>query len=516
MSIGNKNKSDLNLYCQKAHIPIATYTSELKEGNFHSTVTVKDTHYPSTSGYPTKKEAENDAAGVALISILQKQFGGQTFDDVIALLELRFPSKNKKKSKQAAASLVEVMPRKVEGRVEVDSATAQTRPTHTQQQPQVVAAFPSQQSVALDHQAVVTSRTVIGQGPSHPQQGYLVTGGGVDSIVTSQTPVAYPKGRISVGGATNVNQCSGTMSANFCHPGGPTTPTQSPAAPWVAAYAHAPPAVMYSQMPQGQVQTNVAPYVYYGVPGHSQAPPLNPPHIFQSSPQRGMHSPRPSMSSTVGPVHVTPPPGLQNVQMAARFPVAPPSTSSPPPPPPGFSPRQPIATTQLLPSKPLNAIPVSHDRHGFPTSASSSYNSQDPSTVVQSSPPSWIPQVDHPKALEALCSRLKLSVPMYQIKEEGNGNFWAEVKVGDKTYQTRWKCDDFDQAKMMAAMEALSQLALTSMDVQRVDNSGTGIEYALYTVHMYSVTTACSVTDDGYTFCHLNINVIILCAYYIL
>ena len=498
MSIGNKNKSDLNLYCQKAHIPIATYTSELKEGNFHSTVTVKDTHYPSTSGYPTKKEAENDAAGVALISILQKHFGGQTFDDVIALLELRFPSKNKKKSKQGAASLVDVMPRKVEGRVEVDSATAQTRPTHTHmQQQQVVTAFPSQQSVALDHQAVVTCRTVTGQGPSH-----LVTGGGVDSIVTNQTPIAYPKGRSSVGGGTNANQYSGTVSA------------QSPAAPWVTTYA--PPAVMYSQMPQGQVQTNMAPSSYYIVPRHSQAPPLNPvlhPHIFHSPPHGGMCSPRPPMSSAAGPVHVTPPPGLQNVQMAARFPVAPPSTSSPPPPPPSFSPRQPITTAQFPPSKPLNAIPVSHDRHGFPTSASSSYNSQDPSSVVQSSPPSWIPQVDHPKALEALCSRLKLSVPMYQIKEEGNGNFWAEVKVGDKTYQTRWKCDDFDQAKMMAAMEALSQLALTSVDVQRVDNSGTGIEYALYTVHMYSVTTACSVTDDGYTLVIL-ILMLLLCAYY--
>ena len=504
MSIGNKNKSDLNILCQKSHILTASYTSAVVEGNFVSTVSVKGHEYRSTSGYPTKKEAENDAAGVALIDILRRDYSGRSFDEVISLLELKFPSKNKKKAKQGVGLS--------ESPSQQERTTAEVIPPPYAQQTAMVHQHPQSMTVASQAgmanfrphpQGVATTvpsyasvsgipTTIHSQVLSsvRPHQQQMVGGANVVTATHSQGPMAYSKGVLPQQVQTSVNPISAS-SAHYYHKGGASLPTQQQPHPHSAyapptqahpgqqphphpAYApptqahpgqqsiYAPPTGTYQQMSGGQVQPGIPP------PTHGYVYP---------SPQRGVYMPGPS---TPGAARMTPPPGIK---VAARFTT--PTHSPPPPPvqpPPGFSPQLPITNTQISPNKPLNAIPVSANRQGLPAGSTNQLPSINQQTEVTR------PGLNHTKALEVLCERLKLSTPFYKVKESGKAQYTAEVWIGGRSYGSRWISDDFERAKTVAAMEALSRMALT-MGTQ--SNSSTGIG------GVYSETFLADKCSDG-------------------
>ena len=518
MSIGNKNKSDLNLFCQKSHIPIAAYTSAFEDGNFVSTVTVKGCEYHSTCGYASKKEAENDAAGVALIAILQTEFGGKTIEEVLLLLEQRFPSKNKKKSKQAANYSEPTSQQQVEHRVQMDSSsnttTNQVRPTPTQHtivsQPQLVGGptsrrqeagqrtisqprTPPQVGVPQTHTVASTvphgqiyNRQGVVESPhsegthesqmvvSQPSHAYHASSYPQSHQIMQQPPFVnqgHPRGGLPEHVQRTANPAVATP-ANFYaqhqNASRPPPPTHSQPGP---RPIYTPSTGTHPQVVQGHIQPNSQPYVARpGVPVNYQGPPPPPPPGFQPHPHvRGMYPPRPPTNVATG-VQATPTPGMRHGNIAARFPGAAPPIS------PILNPQQQVASAQTSPGKPLNAIPVSVGRQSHPAGITS----QESLTHVATSTAGI--QNKHAKALEDFCRSRNLRPPNYRVKHEGRQKFSAEVIVGHQSYRTQWTCDDFEQAKTVAAMEALANLAI-SLNV-----SDTGIEW------VYGTMCTCTIT----------------------
>lgn len=85
--ISSMSKSKLNIYCQKSRIRNASYNT-VKEGDlFVSEVTVGDATYKSVRAYDTKKEAEHDAATVALQGLVRLHSTAASVDDLLATLE---------------------------------------------------------------------------------------------------------------------------------------------------------------------------------------------------------------------------------------------------------------------------------------------------------------------------------------------------------------------------------------------------------------------------------------------
>ena len=91
------SKSNLNLYCQKSRIPTPAYsTTKNGEDLFCSTVTVNEESYVSVQGHSTKKEAENDAAEVALQSLVQRHPKAKSAEDLIKIVDSVMSPKQKK------------------------------------------------------------------------------------------------------------------------------------------------------------------------------------------------------------------------------------------------------------------------------------------------------------------------------------------------------------------------------------------------------------------------------------
>ena len=599
MSIGNKNKSDLNLYCQKSHIAIATYTSSTQDGQFVSKVNVNGTEYCSTSGYSTKKEAENDAAGVALIAVLQKEFGGKSIEEALAILEQKHPSKNKKKSKQAssnaavgvAQSGTQVLRNAENTQVQRDSSSSQTdssgtaqhggvartpqmppsqqqqlqqqepsvesphvvqkqsqihsgspqsvivRPTPAQSgamigQYQTAATYSNQQTVMRPRSpGVLQQSQPMSQAPQQqhqqvmvrPNQSYVADSHSQQAVMQAQdyradSDDAWSQGGMMVlqkgggrggGGAHEQGQrTSGqpgsASSANIIHH--PTTGSGGQAPP---TQAYAPHTVgPYYPMP-GYPPASTAAYGQYCAPPYiqpayvNQAPPMptsghhwphpqpHPPHprLINSNPS-GAYPPSSTPTSygqqTVTPTGVrvgtAPPPGARS--MAARFPgnapsPPPPSSSSQQlqsmvpssqgplvPPPPGFSADQSAASPgQTVPNKPLNVIPVSKlTGQGLPSSATR----QDAESANQTDVSKHL----HTKQLEELCRIRNLPAPHYKINEEKR-KFFASVMIGHQSFRTQWPCENMEQAKSTAAMEAITNLAL-AMSTLSTGDTGIG------------------------------------------
>ena len=592
MSIGNKNKSDLNLYCQKSRIAIATYTSSTQDGQFVSKVNVNGTEYCSTSGYSTKKEAENDAAGVALIAVLQKEFGGKSIEEALAILEQKHPSKNKKKSKQAsgnsavgvAQSGTQVLRNTENTQVQTDSSSGQIDSSSTaqhggvartpqmpppqqrqlqQQEPSVesphvvqkqsqihsgspqsviVRPTPPQsgavmgqyQAAAYSHQqtvmrpcfpGVLQQSQPMSQAPQQqhqqamvrPNPPYIVDSQSQQAAMQAQdyradsddawgrgVMMVTPKGGGGGGGGAREqgqrtsSQPSSASSANVTyHPttgsGGQAPPTQPYAPPTAGPY----------QMQRHPPASTAAPYIQ---PAYvHQAPPMptsgyhwphpqpHPPHprLINSNPS-GTYPPsstRPTSygQQTVMPptgvrVGMAPPPGARS--MAARFPstapsLPPPSSSSqqlqstvpssqgPLAPPPGFSADQSAASPgQTVPNKPLNAIPVSKlTGQGLPSRQDAeSANQTDVSKNLD---------FGKTKQLEELCKIRNLPAPHYKINEEKR-KFFARVIIGHQLFRTQWPCENMEQAKSIAAMEAITNLTL-AMSMSELSTGDTGI-----------------------------------------
>ena len=548
MSIGNKSKSDLNLFCQKAHIPTALYSSSLVDGNFVSTVSVKDCEYHSTSDYPTKKEAENDAAGVALITILQTEFGGRRFEDVVVELEQKFPSKNKKKSKQTA-TVSEPPPLQVEhSRLQENSSSvSSTQPGSTLMTQQTTIAQGPQQPVVNPHVAnAMLKGQVMNQNQTHPHQQHPAavrpTPAHASTVPQHQvSPIQQPMVRPHTqqnqmmlqqqqpavvrpgqpvyvasyaqsqsvqqqvtlqGTASPWNQGSPNVGAplhHVCpavgssvhphsrgpeqmqrtvgqpamihsqhHPGPPTPPSQVQPGP---RQVYAPPVGM---SPRAQIQSNTAGYVRanYQAPPHGVHPP---PHGVHPLP-RGVHSPGSTAGGGAVAAQMTPPPGMRPI--AARFPGAtPPAPGSSFPPPPA------VARPQMPPpGKPLHAIPVSSSgEHRLPSSSSIGSSRQDSLPNQSTSNAASNSEIDHARNLEGFCRSRNLPAPKYIIKEEME-KFSARVEIGSKVYSTQWSCNSFEQAKITAAMSALSSLAISVGDLSI---TGTGIDWCRYHTATY-------------------------------
>lgn len=80
------DKSNLNKYCQKKHVPTPVYRCESTGDGFACTLTIEETEYTSLNSHSTKKEAERDAANVAMRAVLTHHTAS-TFDDVLKLLD---------------------------------------------------------------------------------------------------------------------------------------------------------------------------------------------------------------------------------------------------------------------------------------------------------------------------------------------------------------------------------------------------------------------------------------------
>ena len=333
----------------------------------------------------------------------------------------------------------------------------------------------------------------------------MVAKGGGGAMMT-------PKG----GGGTPPLQGQGTQgqpsasSANITHPtgsAGQAPPTQ----------VYAPPPAQYHY---GYPSTNTTAYVqYYGVRPGPRPPYVQPSYVHPQAPPTGGHQlPHPHSSyppshprvinsyppgayppssspgpqtlapTTMGPQmhHVAPPLGARS--MAARFPgaatphssqqsqqiqqVLPSSQSLPPPP--GFSADQSAASPpQTAPNKPLNAIPVTQlTGQGLPTSSTAGNIRQDVESANQQDVPKTV-DFGHTKKLEELCKNRNLPAPNYKINEE-KGKYIAEVKIGGQLFHTQWPCESFEQAKSTAAMEAITNLAM-SLGTLSVSDTGTGL-----------------------------------------
>ncbi len=95
-SLQSMSKSNLNLYCQKSHIPTPRYVTSQKGDLFYSAVTVNGESYGSVEGHTTKKEAEQDAAGVALLSLVQRHPTANSAEDLIKTVDTEMSSKQNK------------------------------------------------------------------------------------------------------------------------------------------------------------------------------------------------------------------------------------------------------------------------------------------------------------------------------------------------------------------------------------------------------------------------------------
>ena len=543
MSIGNKNKSDLNLYCQKARIPNASYTSSMQEGSFVSKVCVNGNKYSSTSGYSTKKEAENDAAGVALIAILQKEFSGKTIEEVLAILEQKHPSKNKKKSKQASSVVSETQVHKdversgvqmdttsstrgqIGGHVTQHSVVTQealvassvaqnlqsqvhnvrpqggvVRPVQTQTGANQAVYHHHHQQQATVMPPCAVAMPQLQQGGIRPSQAYIASYSQQHSQTMQQgqaipmdTGVAPSQGDPKGGGGLSeqVQRTSGQLSAtaaNFYPVSQPLGHSQAP-----PTQVYAPPTAPYHQVQYPPISTAVYDQQYaYDVPyPHMQpnymyqAPPtgggqwVHPrPHLINYPPPQGVYPPPPGLPTVTPTCHgsgvrVAPPPGMRS--MAARFPGVtppPPPQQLPRPPPPGHSAHQSDASPpQITTNRPLNAIPVTHHPgQGLPHSSAQ----QDVHVVESSSrsDTSKSTEFNHTKMLEELCKANNLPAPFYSVKQDKE-KYSAEVKIGERLYHTQWMCDHFEQAKSIAAMEAITDLAM-SMNTLSVRDTGIG------------------------------------------
>ena len=530
----------------------------MQDGLFISKVCVKGTEYCSTSGYSTKKEAENDAAGVAVIAILQTEFSGKGIEEALAILEQRHPSKNKKRSKQASSSApqAETQVRRdtersrvhtdtssvTSGTVQQSNITQVQVPSQQQPQPLVasnVAQIQSQvhsggpQSMA-GRPIQTQSGAMIGQYPavySHQQtevrphipgatqhsdtvgQLHQATVRPSQTYTSSYSQQSVSQGQVS----PSVSGVAGSQGAVMTTKGGggicdqvQRTPGQ-PSATSANIHAESYPTGSGGQAPPAQAYAlPTAPYQYHQAQGYppvaygqhyygtSRPPYMQPSYMHQAPPTSGNQWPHPqpypphphAISShqpgayphlpgpqTVGAqVRVAPPQGMRS--MAARFPgAAPPSPQQVHPilsssrPPPGFSADQSAASpSQTAPNKPLNAIPiVQHTGQGLPCSSGGVKQDIEPANQKDVAK-----NVDfgHTKKLEELCKTRNLAAPNYKINQD-KGKYFGEVKIGDRLFRTQWPCENFEQAKSTAAMEAISNLAI-SMSALSTSDTGIG------------------------------------------
>ena len=86
------NKSRLNQYCQKADGSFARYTTEKKGDLFVARVTVNGISYMSLEAHVTKKDAESDAAYVALQTLVQRHATAETIEDLLESVEKKKPA----------------------------------------------------------------------------------------------------------------------------------------------------------------------------------------------------------------------------------------------------------------------------------------------------------------------------------------------------------------------------------------------------------------------------------------
>jgi hypothetical protein len=141
------------------------------------------------------------------------------------------------------------------------------------------------------------------------------------------------------------------------------------------------------------------------------------------------------------------------------------------PPPPGFSADQSAASPpQTAPNKPLNAIPVTQlTGQGLPCSTAGDVRQNAESATLKDVSKSL--DFGHTKRLEELCKTKSLPSPQYKINEEKR-KYYAEVVIGRQSFRTQWPCESMEQAKSIAAMEAMATLA---MSMSALSTSDTGI-----------------------------------------
>ena len=134
------SKSQLNQYCQKSRIDLPKYNTTKAGDLFVSEVTVNDVPYRSLEGHSSKKEAESDAAGVAIRTLAQLDPSMSTVEELLAKVE---GESSKKQKRQVVAQQAGQQPpsgkTQADGKKQVSSSVAMPLPSIA---PQVVMSSP--------------------------------------------------------------------------------------------------------------------------------------------------------------------------------------------------------------------------------------------------------------------------------------------------------------------------------------------------------------------------------------
>lgn len=433
--MSNNSKSNLNLYIQKKRINAPVYHTEKTGSGFSCTVTIEETSFSSLSTHSTKKEAENDAAGVAVEAIIQNQPRARSFEDVLKIFE------NSKKEKQKKTA------------------------------------------VGPEFETIVTSTSSFRLLPSLP----LPT---TSNAATIHSPIVAP----SPGQIYNIHPVSHPMlhspnSPQFLGQNVQPTPQLMLRSPIMVqppdqvynvhhGSQSMPPHSILTQSGGQNLQYPTTPYVDSTFRGGrrdfqptSHRPPLtiaptipmypNPPALPYRGPLGTNNTPIQLSPKTAVPSEAT--------HHSLQFYSQPPVNNSK------------IPLSVIGPSieahsfsnskdKPCNAIP-SKSLSSIRSSTTPAQTHSTPLEVEHQSLPSsrllaTIPSVNVAigvRDLEDYCRALSLPEPWFNIVEDKPGIFVGKVIVGNKEFVKGWKYNSFNDAKDSAAIVAIAALAMMQL-----------------------------------------------------
>lgn len=413
----SNTKSYLNQYSQKKHIATPSYKTESIGEGFSCTVTIEEAQYSSLSSHPTKKEAENDAAGVAVQSIIQTQPQAKNFEDVLKIVEQTSSSKSKH------------------------------RPTQPGSTSSVGPEFVPVQSVIND-----TTTGTQQMSSSNPVYNLLPSGISSPHVRVLDPSLHRP---LLIGNVPSANGIPVNYNTRAARPTPP---------PGFGPISHASPyGALHDQcMPPLPLSVANMPPLSHVYPNHPIAPNVQQPVSIPPGRIQDNHSPgqknvrmpvmKPGSPAVLNSLsHETPRPFASNIPLSVVGPN--------------------IADLQYPTqnqNKPCHAIPVksigsspSAVATTLVTNLPSQTKPQNEGSTENTGPSSENTDRDT-KDLEDYCRVHNLPGPVYTISSD-KGKHVGKVTIGEIEFSRGWKYDNFSDAKDSAAIVAIAGLAMSRL-----------------------------------------------------
>ena len=411
----SNSKSYLNQYSQKKHIASPLYETERTGEGFSCTVTIEEAPYSSLSSHPTKKEAEIEAAGVAVHAIIQTHPTAKNFEDVLRILEQIMPLKSKKRSKQPE-STSSVGPEFVPVSATNDTATASQQ-------------LPFGYTVPNVPPGIIYSPQI--QIPE-------------SNVAPLHRPPIISHRPLLVGNVPSPNGIPMYYNTHATHPRAP---------PGFGPTSHTVPYRTIHKMPPSRVYPN-----HPIIPRAQQPVNIHPGRIIPRG-QINVRMPvmEPGSSAIMNSMrHDMPRPLTSNIPLS----VVGPSIADLPSP------------TQNQ-DKPWDAIPVKPFKNTPPVTTTLVTNSlashikpqyegsTENTNTDKVSDVSSAENTDRDvRDLEEYCRSRNLPGPVYTIGSD-KGKHFGKVKIGEMEFSRGWKYDSFNDAKDSAAIVAIAGLAMS-------------------------------------------------------